>query len=267
MKVAIGAVDAIAARTLQHASRCDAIWLSSFELACSLGVPDNDQLGFDELFSRVMAVTRAANKPLLLDLSNANHITARRLQQLLAAIPQPVTLVVDDTKYPRTNSFSSHPISVIPPSDMCRRLERIISCMKYHSSPSLCIRTEHYIINHDAVATVAYLGYLLANVSRQPDLVFIHGYNVISAQLDIFRESFPNLRLLTMSTVSPKAFVSDFESSGVDVLVIPNILTLQRYFEGPVLVNAILTRKRSVDGLYRPFNEVIDEIQFPDRAN
>jgi len=70
-----------------------------------------------------------------------------------------------------------------------------------------------------------------------------------------------------MSTVSPKAFVSDFESSGVDVLVIPNILTLQRYFEGPVLVNAILTRKRSVDGLYRPFNEVIDEIQFPDRAN
>lgn len=263
MKVAIGAVDALAARTLQHTPNCDAIWLSSFEIACSLGIPDTDQLDFDTLLNRVTAITRATDKPLLLDLANAATIDLERLHILLDAIPQAVTIAIDDTRYPRVNSFSSRSNSIISPTAMRQRLENIESSLKVHPSVDLCFRTEHYFIHDDISATVTYIDYILRNVDLGLDLIFIHGYNVINNTLDVFRENFPRQRFLTMSTTSPGAFVGDFERVGADVLVIPNILTLQRYFAGPALVRAILTQELPIDGPYRPFKEVVEEIQFP----
>src|SRR6266568_7902017 len=261
IKIAIGAVDAIAARTLEPFTSCSGLWLSSFEIASSLGIADDDQLGIEDLSARVRAITRVSTKPLFIDASNSHRFGHTRLLELAASIDRRVTLVIDDTRYPRVNSFSKHANSILNPSEMATRLLPFLYELRHFPLIEVCIRTEHYVVYHDLPATIKHLQEIIWRLQHRTDQILVHGYDIINNGIDPLHEGLPNQRFVTLATLSPGAFIRDFIHTSISVLIIPSILTIQRFIAGQRLVDEILRSEVTIDGPYKPFTYLIKDMQ------
>jgi phosphoenolpyruvate phosphomutase len=105
---AIGAVNALAA-TAAAGAGFDALWVSSLEVSAAAGLPDANVLGVRDLCEVVLAVGRTAHLPVVVDVDNAGGAvdSARRyafdLDKAGAA-----ALCLEDSAYPKCNSFSTH---------------------------------------------------------------------------------------------------------------------------------------------------------------
>src|SRR5262249_4209680 len=105
---AVGAVNALAARVAAEAG-FDALWVSGLEVSASLGLPDENVLGSRDLADVVLALGRAAGLPVIVDIDNAggSAATARRFGDDLARAGA-AALCVEDSAYPKVNSFAVH---------------------------------------------------------------------------------------------------------------------------------------------------------------
>jgi phosphoenolpyruvate phosphomutase len=105
---AVGAANALAAWVAVEAG-FDALWVSGLEVSASLGLPDENVLGSRDLADVVHAVGRAADLPVIVDIDNAggSAATARRVGGDLARAGA-AALCVEDSAYPKVNSFAVH---------------------------------------------------------------------------------------------------------------------------------------------------------------
>ncbi|WP_203933912.1 isocitrate lyase/phosphoenolpyruvate mutase family protein [Virgisporangium ochraceum] len=263
MNIAVGAVDAVAARTLDWVPTCNHLWISSFEISCSLGVPDSDLIRFEQLCERIQAVCRGSALPLIIDASNGVCYGNDRLAHFADSLNRAVTIVIDDTRFPRVNSFS-------PNGNVLADLQQTRSRLHFWSRKSrdvpsirVCLRTEHYRIYGDIEGTIIYLRELFDVEGLDPPQLLIHGYDLVSKGASALLNRLPIRSLVALSTLSPGRTIGEFRSHAIDTLIIPNILTIQRVLEGVKLLDEILSGDRTLDGPYRPFSQIRSEIEFP----
>ncbi|MER8084228.1 isocitrate lyase/phosphoenolpyruvate mutase family protein [Streptomyces sp. NPDC087532] len=105
---AVGAASAVAARVAVE-SGFDALWVSGLEVSTALGLPDENVLGPRDLADTVRALARTAPLPVIADVDNAGGsiATARRFADDLAHAGA-AALCLEDSAYPKTNSFALH---------------------------------------------------------------------------------------------------------------------------------------------------------------
>lgn len=105
---AVGAASAVAARVAVEAG-FDALWVSSLEVSAALGLPDENVIGPRDLADTVLALSRTAPLPVIVDIDNAGGqiATARRFAGDLAHAGASA-LCLEDSAYPKTNSFALH---------------------------------------------------------------------------------------------------------------------------------------------------------------
>jgi phosphoenolpyruvate phosphomutase len=105
---AIGAANAVAARVAVETG-FDALWVSGLEVSTALGLPDENVLGPRDLADTVLALTRTAALPVIVDIDNAGGTpaTARRFASDLTRTGA-AALCLEDSAYPKVNSFALH---------------------------------------------------------------------------------------------------------------------------------------------------------------
>ncbi|MCX4573419.1 isocitrate lyase/phosphoenolpyruvate mutase family protein [Streptomyces sp. NBC_01571] len=105
---AIGAASAVAAKVAVETG-FDALWVSGLEVSTALGLPDENVLGPRDLADTVLALTRTAALPVIVDIDNAGGTpaTARRFAGDLTRAGA-AALCLEDSAYPKVNSFALH---------------------------------------------------------------------------------------------------------------------------------------------------------------
>ncbi|MER6526629.1 isocitrate lyase/phosphoenolpyruvate mutase family protein [Streptomyces sp. NPDC001508] len=105
---AIGAASAVAAQVAVETG-FDALWVSGLEVSTALGLPDENVLGPRDLADTVLALTRTAALPVIVDIDNAGGTpaAARRFAGDLARAGA-AALCLEDSAYPKVNSFALH---------------------------------------------------------------------------------------------------------------------------------------------------------------
>ncbi|MGW2695693.1 isocitrate lyase/phosphoenolpyruvate mutase family protein [Streptomyces sp. NPDC001296] len=105
---AVGAASAVAAKVAVETG-FDALWVSGLEVSTSLGLPDENVLGPRDLADTVLALTRTAALPVIVDVDNAGGTpaTARRFAGDVAHAGA-AALCLEDSAYPKVNSFALH---------------------------------------------------------------------------------------------------------------------------------------------------------------
>lgn len=105
---AVGAVNALAA-TAASGAGFDALWVSSLEVSAAAGLADANVLSVRDLCDVVLAVGRTAHLPVVVDVDNAGGSadSARRCAFDLARAGAGA-LCLEDSAYPKCNSFSTH---------------------------------------------------------------------------------------------------------------------------------------------------------------
>ncbi|MER6464736.1 isocitrate lyase/phosphoenolpyruvate mutase family protein [Streptomyces sp. NPDC001228] len=105
---AIGAASAVAAKVAVETG-FDALWVSGLEVSTALGLPDENVLGPRDLADTVLALTRTAALPVIVDIDNAGgtSATARRFAGDLTRAGA-AALCLEDSAYPKVNSFALH---------------------------------------------------------------------------------------------------------------------------------------------------------------
>nr|WP_308309683.1 isocitrate lyase/phosphoenolpyruvate mutase family protein [Streptomyces sp. CHD11] len=105
---AIGAASAVAAKVAVETG-FHALWVSGLEVSTALGLPDENVLGPRDLADTVLALTRTAALPVIVDIDNAGGTpaTARRFAADLSRAGA-AALCLEDSAYPKVNSFALH---------------------------------------------------------------------------------------------------------------------------------------------------------------
>ncbi|MFF2941243.1 isocitrate lyase/phosphoenolpyruvate mutase family protein [Streptomyces niveus] len=141
---AIGAASAVAAKVAVETG-FDALWVSGLEVSTALGLPDENVLGPRDLADTVLALTRTAALPVIVDIDNAGGTpaTARRFAGDLTRAGA-AALCLEDSAYPKVNSFALHR------SQALARIETVteqLAAMREVSGPrvALIARTEALI--------------------------------------------------------------------------------------------------------------------------
>jgi phosphoenolpyruvate phosphomutase len=103
--LAIGACNAVTASIAARAG-FDALWISGLEVSAACGLPDSNALTVTELSAAVLAVSRVASLPIIVDIDNAGGTTvgATRCSSDLGRLGV-AAVCLEDSKYPKANSF------------------------------------------------------------------------------------------------------------------------------------------------------------------
>ncbi|MHA7956286.1 isocitrate lyase/phosphoenolpyruvate mutase family protein [Streptomyces sp. L500] len=123
---AIGAANAMAARIAAD-SRFDALWVSGLEVSTAFGLPDENVLGSRDLADVVLSLRRVCDLPVVVDIDNAggSAATARRYAFELAAAGA-AAVCLEDSAYPKCNSFSEHRAQGLADADLaCAQIKEI----------------------------------------------------------------------------------------------------------------------------------------------
>ncbi|MEU2026220.1 isocitrate lyase/phosphoenolpyruvate mutase family protein [Streptomyces sp. NPDC016469] len=114
---AIGAANAVAAKVAVETG-FDALWVSGLEVSTALGLPDENVLGSRDLADTVLALTRTAELPVIVDIDNAGGTlaAARRFAGDLARAGA-AALCLEDSAYPKANSFALHRSQALADTD------------------------------------------------------------------------------------------------------------------------------------------------------
>lgn len=97
---AVGAVNAMAAQVATEVG-FDALWVSGLETSATLGLPDANLIGVDDLISVVSAVGRASTLPVIVDVDNAGgSVAAARRYVTDLARAGAAAVCLEDSAYP-----------------------------------------------------------------------------------------------------------------------------------------------------------------------
>ncbi len=109
VRLVAGAYDAMSAALVQRAG-FDAVWASGFSISASRLLPDCNAMTVEDLAERVAQMTPALEVPIVVDCDEGYGALddTRRLVRRLAACGV-AGVCIEDTVYPKTNSFCDDP--------------------------------------------------------------------------------------------------------------------------------------------------------------
>ncbi|MFB7108689.1 isocitrate lyase/phosphoenolpyruvate mutase family protein [Streptomyces sp. NPDC056291] len=175
---AIGTASAVAARVAVETG-FDALWVSGLEVSTSLGLPDENVLGPRDLADTVLALTRTATLPVIVDVDNAGGTpaTARRFAGDLSRAGASA-LCLEDSAYPKVNSFALHRVQALAPVEtMSEQLAAMREAAG--SQVALIARTEALICGASVSEAVERAA---AYAAAGADAVLIHSKDRSGAQ-------------------------------------------------------------------------------------
>lgn len=100
-------------------------WVSSFEMSAIYGLPFANVIGMREMLDAARYINMATRLPLIVDAENGYGSidnTVRTVRELEAA--DIAGMCLDDTKYPKKNSFSSGDHGIRPPEAFADKLDQ-----------------------------------------------------------------------------------------------------------------------------------------------
>lgn len=220
---AIGACNAVAARVAAEAG-FDAIWVSGLEVSAARGLPDTNVIGVRDLVDVVQVVGGVSGLPTIVDIDNAGGSVdqARRYgRELAQAGASAVSL--EDSAYPKCNSFSTHTRQALARSDLyLAQLEALRS-----SGGELLIivaRTEALICDAglDAALERAH-----AYASAGADAVIIHSRDRTGAEAMRVADAWQGSRtpLISIPTAFPQFSAPELGRRGYRLVIFPNQLS------------------------------------------
>nr|WP_228867124.1 isocitrate lyase/phosphoenolpyruvate mutase family protein [Streptomyces halstedii] len=175
---AVGAASAVAAKVALEAG-FDALWVSGLEVSTALGLPDENVLGPRDLADTVRAHARTAPLPVIVDVDNAGGqiATARRFADDLAHAGA-AALCLEDSAYPKSNSFALHRTQQLAPVPLMQ--EQLTAMRAAAGSEMLLIaRTEALICGTSLAAA---LERTASYVAAGADAVLIHSKDTSGEQ-------------------------------------------------------------------------------------
>ncbi|MFJ9378891.1 isocitrate lyase/phosphoenolpyruvate mutase family protein [Streptomyces sp. NPDC101455] len=140
---AIGAANAMAARIGADAG-FGALWVSGLEVSTVCGLPDENVLGPRDLADVVLSLRRVSDLPVIVDVDNAagtSPAAARYAFDLASA--GAAAMCLEDSAYPKCNSFSEHRAQGLAPVPTVR--EQIKEVKATRPELLLIARTEALI--------------------------------------------------------------------------------------------------------------------------
>ncbi|MGW3498603.1 isocitrate lyase/phosphoenolpyruvate mutase family protein [Streptomyces sp. NPDC001020] len=219
---AIGAASAVAARVAVETG-FDALWVSGLEVSTALGLPDENVLGPRDLADAVLALTRTAELPVIVDIDNAGGTpaTARRFAGDLACAGA-AALCLEDSAYPKVNSFALHRSQALAPVEtMSEQLAAMREAAG--SQVTLIARTEALICGArvpeavERAATYAAAG---------ADAVLIHSKDRTGAQALATAEAWAEaVPLVTVPTAFAHLAPDELGAAGFSLAIYANQLS------------------------------------------
>ncbi|MFK0120128.1 isocitrate lyase/phosphoenolpyruvate mutase family protein [Streptomyces sp. NPDC090994] len=219
---AIGAASAVAARVAVETG-FDALWVSGLEVSTALGLPDENVLGPRDLADTVLALTRTAALPVIVDIDNAGGTpaTARRFAGDLTRAGA-AALCLEDSAYPKVNSFALHR------GQSLARIETVteqLSAMRdvAGTRSALIARTEALICGGSVAEAVERAA---AYAACGADAVLIHSKDPTGQQALATAAAWPGaVPLVTVPTAFPHLAPDDLGAAGIALAIYANQLS------------------------------------------
>jgi phosphoenolpyruvate phosphomutase len=219
---ALGAVNALAATVAVEAG-VDALWLSGLELSASRGLPDANVIGVGDLVNALSSISAITALPVLVDIDNAagTLASARRYARELA-LAGAAAVCLEDSTYPKCNSFSAHRSQGLADIDLVRA--QLVE-MRQTVGDSLVIvaRTEALVCGLSVADAVARAR---RYVAAGADAVLIHSKDPSGRQaLDVAHTWDPATPLLVVPTAFPTLSREQLGNAGFRLCIYANQLS------------------------------------------
>ncbi|WP_338106041.1 isocitrate lyase/phosphoenolpyruvate mutase family protein [Streptomyces coelicoflavus] len=257
---AIGAANAVAAKVAVETG-FDALWVSGLEVSTALGLPDENVLGPRDLADTVLALTRTAALPVIVDIDNAGGTpaAARRFAGDLTRAGA-AALCLEDSAYPKVNSFALHRSQAL--ADIETVTEQIAAMRDaVGSQVALIARTEALICGASVTEAVRRAE---AYASCGADAVLIHSKDPAGQQALATAAAWPGaVPLVTVPTAFAHLSPDELGTAGFALAIYANQLS-----------RAALAAMRSVAASFQttgsftaggtPLSDVADLLQIAD---
>jgi phosphoenolpyruvate phosphomutase len=202
----------------------DALWVSGLEVSTMLGLPDENVLNPRDLADAVLALRRTTPLPVIVDIDNAGGTVAmagRTAFDLARAGAAAVCL--EDSTYPKTNSFSLHRTQALTDLDLMRaQLKEIRS--RGGADLTLIARTETLICGGTLDEA---LSRAEAYVSAGADAVLIHSKDTSGEQALQIASAWTALAapLVSVPTAFPHLDAERLGAAGYSLAIYANQLS------------------------------------------
>ncbi|MFF2142161.1 isocitrate lyase/phosphoenolpyruvate mutase family protein [Kitasatospora sp. NPDC058190] len=219
---AVGAANALAAKIAAD-SGFDALWVSGLEVSTALGLPDENVLGPRDLTDAVLTLRRATDLPVIVDIDNAGGAvgTAGRFALDLARAGASA-VCLEDSAYPKTNSFSLHRDQGLADLDLIRAQLKEIRAQAGRQT-LLIARTETLICGGSLAEAVARAD---AYVAAGADAVLLHSKDESGEQALSVAKAWPGLApLVSVPTAFPHLGPDELGAAGYALIIYANQLS------------------------------------------
>ncbi|MGV9266567.1 isocitrate lyase/phosphoenolpyruvate mutase family protein [Kitasatospora sp. NPDC003701] len=219
---AVGAANAPAAKIAAGAG-FDALWVSGLEVSTALGLPDENVLGPRDLADVVLALRRTTDLPVIVDIDNAGGAVGpagRFAFDLARAGASAVCL--EDSAYPKTNSFSLHRDQGLADLDLVRTQLKEI---RAQAGPEMLLiaRTETLICGGSVAEAVARAE---AYVAAGADAVLLHSKDASGQQALTVGKAWTGLApLVSVPTAFPHLGPDELGAAGYALAIYANQLS------------------------------------------
>ncbi|MFJ7904024.1 isocitrate lyase/phosphoenolpyruvate mutase family protein [Streptomyces sp. NPDC096198] len=220
--LAVGAVNALAAHVAAEAG-FDALWVSGLEVSAASGLPDANVLGPRDLSDVVASLGRVTDLPVIVDIDNAggSERTAERFaHDLLRA--GAAAVCVEDSSYPKCNSFSAHRAQALADPDLlCEQVRRVRKVVG--DDLVVLARTEALITGEDLAVAVARAE---AYADAGADAVLIHSKDVTGEQARAIGRAWNHqVPLVSVPTAFPDLSAAELGEAGFRLCIYANHLS------------------------------------------
>ncbi|MFE7811337.1 isocitrate lyase/phosphoenolpyruvate mutase family protein [Streptomyces sp. NPDC057433] len=259
---AVGAASAVAAKVAVEAG-FDALWVSGLEVSTALGLPDENVLGPRDLTDVVRALTRTAPLPVIVDVDNAGGqvATARRFADDLAHAGA-AALCLEDSAYPKTNSFALHRTQELAKPVLMQEQLAVMRAAAGHEM-LLIARTEALICGTDLPEAIS-----RAHAYEQAgaDAVLIHSKDTTGRQALATGAAWTgDVPLVTVPTAFPHLAPQRLGEAGFALAIYANHLSRAALAAmRQVAASFSATGSFTADGI--PLSDVADLLQVADPA-
>jgi len=219
---AIGANNAIAARVGVDAG-FDALWVSSLEVSAALGLPDENVLASQDLQCVVQALRRGADLPIIVDVDNGGGAVAfsRRIAFELASACA-AGLCLEDSAYPKVNSFATHRAQRLAEPTLTGAQIRAIRNI---AGPELVLiaRTETLVCGGTSAEALARAEHYVA---AGADAILVHSTDPSGRQsLDVAAHWSGSAPLVVITTAFPHLSLYELGAAGFAMAIYANQLS------------------------------------------
>ena len=219
--ILIGTHNALVGRLLERAG-VDGGWVSSFEMSATHGLPDINVIGMREMLDAARYINMATQLPLIVDAENGYGSidnTVRAVQEMEAT--GIAGMCLDDTTFPKTNSFAAGDHRLRAPSAFADKLGRAKQAQE--TSDFIVMARTESLISGETMDRALFRANLYADAGA--DLVLVHSSRSDGSEaVEIARRWTSTVPLVSIPTAFLHMSQSVLARLGYRVIILANQL-------------------------------------------